>query len=56
MSTIASNQYSLLRCADAAGYGAVSMLDEDATRPKPKKRPAGARVWRAALVLIFAIL
>ncbi|HMN71317.1 MAG TPA: hypothetical protein PKA55_05555 [Rhodoblastus sp.] len=42
----------LLRCADAAGYGAVSFEDDE-----PAARRGGARrgLWRAILSLLFVL-
>jgi len=43
----------LLRCADAAGYGAVSYLDDEPVAPSAK---SGLGYWRAFLSLFFVIL
>lgn len=44
------NQTSLLRCAEAAGYGAVSWCDEE-----PVRTPARGAVFRFALLLLRAL-
>jgi len=43
----------LLRCADAAGYGAVSYLDEE---PAAQTAKNGLGYWRAFLSLFFVII
>ncbi|MCC2103803.1 MAG: hypothetical protein KDJ20_07060 [Hyphomicrobiales bacterium] len=50
MRTRAANSASLLRCADAAGYGAVSFT-EDEPRIHSASRPRG--IWRAILAIFF---
>jgi len=47
---------SLERCALAAGYGAVSSLEDDApVRRGARERHAGRSVWRAALALVLIL-
>lgn len=43
----------LLRCADAAGYGAVSFGEDDSTQ-RPARRRKG--LWRAFLSMFFILL
>ena len=54
MTTIAPTPRVLLRCADAAGYGAVSMLDEDAVAPRRKARSYGYGVAFVTLAVLAA--
>jgi len=46
MRTRAANSITLLRCADAAGYGAVSFYEEDAVAERLRPRRS---LWRAIL-------
>ena len=50
MRTRRANSASLLRCADAAGYGAVSFYDDDPRAALGKRRRG---FWRAFLAIFF---
>jgi hypothetical protein len=48
--------YTLERCAHAAGFAAVSSLDEDRVRQwRRPRRYAGISLWRAALALVLIL-
>ena len=54
MRSTTANSAMLLRCADAAGYGAVSFDHDDAPAPRRAKSRRG--FWRAFLSVFFVIV
>ncbi|MEI2736296.1 MAG: hypothetical protein V9G24_16885 [Rhodoblastus sp.] len=54
MRTATANPAMLLRCADAAGYGAVSFEQDDAPVQRRVKSRRG--FWRAFLSVFFVIV
>jgi hypothetical protein len=52
MAKARAHQASLFRCAEMAGYSAVSMLDEDDADAETRREGRIARAWRAAVAVV----